>query len=417
MVFELKFADVGEGVHEGEVLEIYVKEGQKIKIEEQLFEIHTEKVTTDITSPVAGVIKSIKVTIGEVIHVGDILITIDTDKGETKGEIVSTESKQQEEDPSLFKPSKPFIARTRKTQVESSTEVINERVLAAPAVRRRAREQGIDLRQIRGSGPAGRILASDLSHSQVSTSSATNEFVFKGTEHRIALKGTRKTIANSMRQSKDMAAHYTYFEEVDMSSLDDLRRQLKPLMEEKGIKITYVALVMKCLIPALKKFPLLNSSLDESTNEIILKNYYNIGISVDTADGLVVPVVKNVDQKSIWQIAEDIGRLANNARTGKLKMQDISGGTFTITSIGNIGGVMATPIIKFPEVSILGLMKSKLRPVVIEKYGKPEIAIRPIMYLSLSLDHRIVDGAVGARFINELIKYMENPSLLWIDTQ
>lgn len=431
MVFELKFADVGEGVHEGEVLEIYVNVGDSIKVEQDIIEVHTEKVTTAITSPVGGKIASINCDVGDTIKVGQVIVTIDTagDANSATSKTTSVET-EEEKDDSLFKPSKPFVSKAREKKKKSqtiavlkqktgeTTTKVNERVLAAPAVRRRAREQGIDLHYVQGSGPAGRIKQEDLENyhktGQIQSQGAQYEIV-PGSESRVPLKGTRKTIARAMRHSKDTAAHYSYFEEVDMTALDDLRQQLKPMMEEKGIKVTYVALVMKCLVPALRKFPILNSELDEENNEIIIRDYFNIGISVDTDDGLVVPVVKNVEQKSLWQIAEEIIDLATRAREGRLRLDDISGGTFTVTSIGNIGGMMATPIIKSPESAILGLMKAKLRPVVIEKYGKPEIAIRNIMYLSLSLDHRIVDGAVGARFINELIRYMENPALVWID--
>ncbi|MCH8908321.1 MAG: 2-oxo acid dehydrogenase subunit E2, partial [Candidatus Heimdallarchaeota archaeon] len=205
--------------------------------------------------------------------------------------------------------------------------------------------------------------------------------------------------------------------EVDISALESLRNELKPLMEEKGIKISYPALIMKCMVPALKKYPLLNSMLDEEKQEIVIKDYFNIGLSVETDEGLVVPVVKNVEQKSIWHISEDITGIAERARNGKMSMDDITGGTITITSIGNIGGVMATPIIKPPEVAILGIFKAKLKPVVIEKNGGAQIEIRKMMFLCLSLDHRIVDGAVGARFMNELIRYIQNPALVWMEEE
>ncbi|MFV2014123.1 MAG: dihydrolipoamide acetyltransferase family protein, partial [Candidatus Heimdallarchaeota archaeon] len=239
--------------------------------------------------------------------------------------------------------------------------------------------------------------------------------IVPGGEKRMPLKGIRRSIFNSMRKSKDTAAHYTYFEEVNMGALRDLREQLKPLMNERAIKVGYPALVMMCMIPALRKYPLLNSSYDEKTSEIVIKDYFNIGISVDTDDGLLVPVVKNVEQKSLWDISIEIMELANRARIGKLTIDDVSGGTITMTSVGNIGGIMATPIIKSPEVAILGLTKSRLKPIVVEKNGGAEVGIGYMMNLSLSLDHRIVDGAVGARFMSELVRYIENPALLWAE--
>jgi pyruvate dehydrogenase E2 component (dihydrolipoamide acetyltransferase) len=187
------------------------------------------------------------------------------------------------------------------------------------------------------------------------------------------------------------------------------------LAEKYGVKLTYLPLIIKCLIPALKEFSYFTSSLDDDNGEIILKRYYNIGIAVDTEQGLVVPVVKNADQKSVWELAADIADLAQRAGEGKLKLDDMREGTFTLTNVGPIGGMMATPIINWPEVAILGTTKIKQRPVVVEKDGKPEIGIRPMMYLSLSFDHRVVDGAVAARFVNAIIRYMENPTLLLLE--
>lgn len=426
MSIEVKFADFGEGIHEGEVEEWLVKVGDRVTRGQEIVMIHTEKMTEPITAPVDGVVVSIEKPEGETIHVGDVLVRIDPSGG-GKETLTSEEKKdepQKEEDPSLFKPSEPLKFRSfnqgkPKPKQQPQGKLINERVLAAPAVRRRARELGIDLRYVPGSGPVGRITRADLESFTTSPSKpavVAPKVYTQGGEERIPLKGTRKTIAKAMRRSKDLAAHYTYFEEVDMGALDNLREQLKPLFNEKGVKVTYVALVMKLLAPILRKYPLMNSSLDEESQEIVIHHDINIGISVDTPEGLIVPVVKHVDQKDIWTIAAEVQDLAQRAREGKLKLADITGSTFTITSIGNIGGMMATPIINWPNVAILGLMRSKLRPVVKEVNGKPEIVIRPIMYLSLSLDHRVVDGAVGARFTRDLIRYMENPGLVWLES-
>ena len=215
-----------------------------------------------------------------------------------------------------------------------------------------------------------------------------------------------------MRRSKDHAAHFMYTDEVDMSSLIQLRTQAKSIGEEKGVKLTYLPFIIKGVISALKKFPYLNSSLDEEKEEIVLKKFFNIGVAVATEEGLIVPVVKHADQKDIWQLAFEVNDLANRARTKKLKLDDMQDGTFTITSIGGIGGLSATPVINYPEVGILGVMKIKDTPVVVEG----EIKIKPMMNLCLSLDHRVVDGATGALFMNELIKYLENPALVFIDT-
>ncbi len=428
---EVKFADIGEGVHEGEILEWHVKVGDHVDEEQLLVEVNTEKVNAEITSPVSGTVVSIEKKEGEIVKVGETLVKIEV--SETAADIsksyepttaptTATEQGMEEKDDSLFTAAVPI--RTVKRR-EARQEKTMTRVLAAPAVRRRAREAGVDLTQVPGTGPGGRITQADLDRFLSSTQEP--QIITKapsiprgqviGNIERIPLRGIRRTIAQTMRKSKDTAAHYTYFEEVDMSALDDLRQKAKAMAEERGVKLTYLALIIKCLIPALKKFPLLNASVDDEKQEIIIKHYYNIGFAVDTPQGLVVPVIKNADKKNVWQLAKEIRELATKAREGKLTLNDVTDGTFTVTSIGNIGGVMATPIIRWPEVAILGIMKTKLRPVVIEKYGKPEIAIRPMMYLSLTLDHRIIDGAVGARFMNTLIYYMENPGVFLLEEE
>jgi pyruvate dehydrogenase E2 component (dihydrolipoamide acetyltransferase) len=430
MVYEMKFADIGEGVHEGEILEWHVNVGDVVSVEQLLLEVNTEKVNAEITAPVAGTVVSLEFKEGDVIKVGQVLLTIDTESDTKSVEVKPSKAEKskdltQEKDDSLFTPSAPFKRIAKNSESKKS---VATRVLAAPAIRRRAREANIDLKQVVGTGSAGRITKEDLESflsgapTKVTTPTTATVLpqrrqieIVPGGEKRIPLKGIRRSIFNSMRKSKDTAAHYTYFDEVDMGPLRDLRNQLKPLMNERGIRVSYPAIVMKCMIPALRKYPLLNSSFDEESQEIIVKDYFNIGISVDTDDGLLVPVVKNVEQKSLWDISLEIMELADRARKGKLTLDDVTGGTITMTSVGNIGGIMATPIIKSPEVAILGLTKSRLKPIVIEKNGGSEVGIGYMMNLSLSLDHRIVDGAVGARFMNELIRYIENPALLWAE--
>ena len=432
MVYELKFADIGEGIHEGEILKWHVKPGDSVKSEDIVVEVMTEKVNVEITSPVSGTVKELGKNEGDVINVGEILITFDETSSPTKDSTATTQSsvaskaqekeKLSEKDDSLFTPSQPFVVSgTLGTKKSKDLKIINERPLAAPAVRKKARELGIDLRSVQGSGSGGRISHSDLEIYSQSTSSAVpskqfvptsiKDFVHGGVE-RVPLRGLRRAISQSMRRSKDHAAHFMYTDEVDMSSLIQLRTQAKSIGEEKGVKLTYLPFIIKGVISALKKFPYLNSSLDEEKEEIVLKKFFNIGVAVATEEGLIVPVVKHADQKDIWQLAFEVNDLANRARTKKLKLDDMQDGTFTITSIGGIGGLSATPVINYPEVGILGVMKIKDTPVVVEG----EIKIKPMMNLCLSLDHRVVDGATGALFMNELIKYLENPALVFIDT-
>ena len=427
MVFELKFADIGEGVHEGEILKWHVKPGDKVKPEQIVVEVMTEKVNVEITAPVAGTIASLGKNEGEVIAVGEVLISIDESASSGSNKSTSTKSSKQtsapaEKDDSLFTPSAPFqYVQPKKA---SQTTVVNEKPLASPAVRRRAREQGIDLKTVLGSGPGGRITHDDLGKGgsrpgavtpvAPKTPTSIKPFI-PGGEERIPLRGLRRAISQAMRQSKDHAAHYTYIDEVDMSALNQLRSETKGLAEQRGVKLTYLPFIIKAVIGALKKYTILNSSLDEEKQELVIKKYFNIGVAVATNEGLIVPVIKNADQKDIWQLAAEVQDLSARARTGKLKLTDMQGGTFTITSIGNIGGQMATPVINYPETAILAIMKSKLKPVVVENNGKNEVVIRPMMNVCLSLDHRVIDGAVGAYFTNELIKYLQNPALVFID--
>ena len=425
MKMELKFADIGEGIHEGEILKWHVKPGDTVKPEQIVVEVMTEKVNVEITAPVGGTVKSLGKNEGDIIKVGETLISID--ESGVKSFSKATEKKETkvtppvEKDDSLFTASQPFQYVQPKKQAQKA--IINDKPLASPAVRRKAREMGIDLKTVQGTGPAGRISYEDLSgissrsitqSQQPRTATSIKPFI-PGGEERVPLRGLRRAISQSMRKSKDHAAHYTYADEVDMSALDQLRSQTKTLAEQRGVKLTYLPFVIKAVVGAIKKYPLLNSSLDEEKQEVVIKKYFNIGIAVATEDGLIVPVVKNADQKDIWQLAAEIQDLSNRARQGKLKLEDMQGGTFTITSVGNIGGIHATPVINYPEVAILGLMRSKLRPVVVENNGKNEVVIRPMMNVCLSLDHRVVDGAVGAYFTNELIKYLQNPALVFID--
>jgi pyruvate dehydrogenase E2 component (dihydrolipoamide acetyltransferase) len=408
VIQEVKFADIGEGVQEGELLSWHVKVGDNVKEDQTLAEIYTEKVTVEIAAPADGVVESLEKSEGDIIEVGDVLAKIQTAESVTPestsaSTVIST-------DPSLFKPTRPF-QETRQTK-----DNYPHPTLAAPAVRKKARELDIDISSVVGSGPGGRILFEDLdAHTQsiaegpkVHQKSDVEQIL----EERIPLRGVRRAVARNLRKSKSTAAHFTYHDEVDLTSLDKLRDEANALAEGHHVKLTYLPFIVKCLIPALREFPILNSSLDDEREEIVIKRNYNIGIAVDTEDGLIVPVIKNADRKNIWELAEEIEDLAGRARTGKLKLNEVQGGTFTVSSVGNIGGLMATPIIRWPEAAILGVMRGKLRPVAVVVDGVPKVEIRKMMFLSVSIDHRIVDGAVVARFMNRLIQYIENPGLM-----
>jgi pyruvate dehydrogenase E2 component (dihydrolipoamide acetyltransferase) len=230
-------------------------------------------------------------------------------------------------------------------------------------------------------------------------------------EERVPFAGVRRKIAQKMAQSVHTAAHFTFVEECDVTGLKSLRARLRPAADKQGVKLTFLPFIVKATVAALKKHPVLNSALDESTNELVYRKYYNIGIAASTDAGLIVPVVKDADRKSILEVARDIDRLATDAKAGKSKIEDLSGSTFTITSLGADGGLFATPIINFPEVGILGVHQMKQKPVVRDG----QIVIGDVMLLSLSFDHRIVDGHVGAAFAYEIIRFLQDPDSLFLE--
>ncbi len=316
------------------------------------------------------------------------------------------------------------------------------RVLATPATRRLARELGVDLGAVTATGPRGRVTREDVQRSAegaspaaapvvtviehtapeaaepataapiaVPTKAAARPIPVGEREERVPLRGLRKRIAAQMVKSKFTAPHFSYVEEVDVTELVQLRNEGKPIAVQRGVKLTYLPFIIKALLPAFRQYPYLNAALDEAKDEIVVRRYYNIGIATATPDGLIVPVVKDVDRKSILEIAGEIEQLAAKCRTGKPTLEDLTGGTFTITSAGSIGGLFATPIINHPEVAILGVHKIVRRPV----YRGDQIVPRDIMYLSLSLDHRVVDGSVAAEFMNVVVKYLQQPNLLLLE--
>ena len=299
------------------------------------------------------------------------------------------------------------------------------RVLAVPSTRRLARELGVDISKVKGTGPGGRITDEDVRKSTVTEAEAPQapetrqpetapvEIApeIKALEERIPIKGIRKTIGERMVLSLFTAPHVVSMDEADVTELVKLREKEKKLAEEKGIKLTYLAFIVKAVTVALKQHPYLNASLDPKKNEIVLKRYYNIGIAVDTPEGLMVPVIKDADRKSIMELARVSEKLADEARTRKIKLPDLKGNTFTITNIGSIGGIFSTPIINPPDVAILGIHRIRDMPVVIDG----EIKIRKILPIVLSFDHRVLDGAQAARFMNTLIEHLKDPDLLLLD--
>lgn len=434
---EFKLPDIGEGIAEGEIVNWMVEVGQSYKEEDPFVEVMTDKATVTITMPCDGSIKELKAAAGDIVPVESVIAVIDTAGGgsaapaEKKEEAKTEAPAEQPAEKSAEKPAEkqvevpqPAAAAGNGNGNGNFVQASPGKVLAAPATRRRAREMGIDLHQIAGSGPSGRITNEDLKNfagaggaaapAAAGAAPAAGGFTpvsipTLGEEERTPFRGLRRKIAEAMTRSKYTATHFTYVDDINVTDLVKLRKEAKGMYADQGVNITYLPFIMKAAVAAMKQFPSMNASLDEASNELVVKKYYNFGIATDTDQGLIVPVVKDVDRKSIAELAKDIQDLATKSREGSLSVDDLQGGTFTLTNAGNIGGLFATPVINFPEVSIMGVHAIKKTPVI-DKEGA--IVAGDVMYLSVSIDHRIVDGATGARWMNVVKDMLENPQKL-----
>ncbi|MBI2609308.1 MAG: 2-oxo acid dehydrogenase subunit E2 [Deltaproteobacteria bacterium] len=399
---EFKLPDIGEGIHEGEIVKWLVQEGDTIKENDPLVEVMTDKATVEIPSPQSGKIKKIHFKEGDVVEVDSVIVTFE-------GGVERQEKKVEPSQPVKPSPGHAALARDDKKNDKSA------HVLATPAVRKLAKDLNVSLTSIKSTGSQNNVTAEDVKKAVGLGSSTHKGERFEalaipkiGEEKRIPLKGIRKSIAHHLQMSKYYAPHFTHVEEVDVTELVKLRESHKKAFEKKGVKLTYLAYILKALIPSLKEFPYLNASLDETTQEIVFKKYFHVGVATDTPDGLVVPVVKDVDKKSLEEIAKEIVRLAEAVRANKAKPEELKNSSFTVTSIGSIGGLFATPILNYPNVAILAINKIHERPVV--RNGK--VVVRHMMYLAITLDHRVVDGAVAARFLNHFVKTLESPKTI-----
>jgi 2-oxoglutarate dehydrogenase complex dihydrolipoamide succinyltransferase (E2) component len=389
--YEFKLPDIGEGVAEGEILKWLVKEGDLVKEDQSLVEVMTDKVNVQIPSPKDGRVAKTLVKEGEVVKVGQSIVVIDVagDPSPVPAPVQQTSQPEQ---------------RTSSAPVQTVQTGASDRVLATPSTRRLARELGVDISLVKGSGPSGRVTDEDVKMKGQAPKPQTQS----QNEERVPLRGVRKVIAEKMANSSHVVARVTHVDEADVTELVLLREAFKGSAEKRGVKLTFLPLVIKAVVPALKEFPYVNSSLDEKSSEIVLKKDYNLGIAADTEQGLLVPVVKSADRKDIFELSAEIEKLAGKARSGELGLEEVHGSTFTITNLGSVGGLFATPIVNYPEVAILGIHKIEKRPVI--RDGKVEA--RDMMYLSLSFDHRVVDGAYAARFLNRVIETIEDPKRL-----
>ncbi len=422
--YEFKLPDIGEGVVEGEIVKWLVKAGESVAEDQPLVEVMTDKATVTIPSPKSGRVMKTHGKEGDIAKVHETLVTLELDAG-------GAPAGQPESKPTIGDRQErtPIASRSGAGATNGGSQ--SAKVLATPVTRRMAREHGLEIERIPGSGPQGRVTKADVmaAMGQGSGAIATEKTVVPSPrplprapavpleavrgDQRIPLKGLRRRVAEKMVRSKFTAPHYTFVEEMDATGLVSLRNRLNEALGASGSagRISYLPFICKALVAALKKFPTLNANFDEATQELIVRGAYNFGIAAATDEGLTVPVIKDVDRLSLQQLADEISRLATAARERKLKVEELSGGTFTITSLGQKSGLFATPIINHPEVAILGVHRMRKRPVVVED----QIAIRQMMYLSLSFDHRVIDGAVGAEFTYALIGFLEHPELFFLE--
>jgi pyruvate dehydrogenase E2 component (dihydrolipoamide acetyltransferase) len=431
MAFEFKFPDIGEGLTEGEIVRWLVKEGDQIKEGQPLVEVETDKALAEIPSPRTGVILKMMAKEKEVVKVGQVIVVIG-EKGEAvaappprpptpspkpKSVGVVGELEEAPEDVSAQREA----GREAEKPAPPKPALVSEHALATPAVRALARELGVDINKVQGTGSEGRVLEKDVRQlaegkakpvEEVKKPLKVKKHDLYGYVERIPLRGVRRSIAKAMVKSKYTAPHVSAMDEADVTELWQIREKEKKVAESKGIKLTILPFIIKAVIAGLTEHPYLNATLDDDSEEIILKKYFNIGLATDTPEGLMVPVVKLAREKSIFELAQESAQLAEKARNRTIDLADLKGGTFTITNYGAVRGIYGTPIINHPEVAILGIGKIQEKPVVRDE----KVVIRRILPLSLSFDHRVVDGAEAARFLNTVIARLEDPDLILLET-
>ncbi|GAA0293904.1 pyruvate dehydrogenase E2 component (dihydrolipoamide acetyltransferase) [Gracilibacillus halotolerans] len=424
MAFEFKLPDIGEGIHEGEIAKWFVKPGDEIKEDDVLCEIQNDKAVVEIPSPVEGTVKEVHFDEGAVATVGETIITIDAEGYEDSGSSEEVASK-----PEAKEEEKAGVPDEKITDDKNDTNSgSDKRVIAMPSVRKYARDNNVDITQVQGTGKNGRVLREDVDAfanggqsteqqadtKETTTAAAQTTSIPSGEEFpetREKMSGIRKAIANAMVNSKHKAPHVTLHDDIDVTELVAHRKKFKPIAAEQEIKLTYLPYVVKALVSALKKYPILNASIDDETDEIVSKHYYNIGIAADTDKGLLVPVVKHADKKSIFEISQEINELAVKARDGKLAPNDMKGASSTISNIGSAGGQWFTPVINYPEAAILGIGRIAEKPIVRDG----EIVAAPVLALSLSFDHRIVDGATAQNALNQIKRLLQDPQLIMME--
>jgi pyruvate dehydrogenase E2 component (dihydrolipoamide acetyltransferase) len=439
--FEFKLPDIGEGVAEGEIVNWLVQAGDDVTENQEMVEVMTDKATVTIGAPKTGKIAELRFKVGDTVPVGEVLVVFDLGGAAEAPAAAPTPAAAPAPAPAAKAPAAPAAAPVvasavgdirenlpgMSPQVAKSADYHADKPLAAPATRKLARELGVDLRKVEPSGSAGRVTREDVERSAngAPAPAPAADALAKGpaapapgpapsrqaADERQPIRGLRKRIFENMARSKHTAAHFHYIDEVDVAAIVGLRDRARPYAEKAGVKLTFLPFIVKAVVAALKRHPRLNSNVDEAAMELVLRKTYDIGIATSTDAGLMVPVVRGCDRLSILEIASEIDRVARAARDGKSQKEDLGGSSFTITSLGKLGGLFAPPIINYPEVGILGIHAIKKKPVV----RGDQIVIGEIMNLSFSFDHRIIDGDVGANFAQEIISYLQEPDRLMVE--
>jgi pyruvate dehydrogenase E2 component (dihydrolipoamide acetyltransferase) len=439
-MFEFKLPDLGEGIHEGEILKWHIETGQTIKENDPLVDIETDKAAVNITSPRGGIINSLNAKVGDIVNVGDVIAVIDDKSGAS----VTPVTEAQPEEVAFIK-----VTGTALAPVVPTGNIIGVPVAAAPATRRLARELGVNINLVKGTGPAGRVSPEDVKAFASGKPASAEEkhlaprkigddvqkqaafaahaaatipfldldplpdFTRFGPVEIEPLRSIRRKVAHKMTTSFVLVPHVAHMNEADVTDLEAFRKKERERRQGKpGGHLTLLAFVIKAVTAGLKAAPSFNASLDPFKEEIIYKKYYNIGIAVDTGRGLIVPVIKETDRKSIIRISEDVEQKAKAAREGSIAVDDLQGGTFTITNIGPLGGTALLATINYPEVAILAMGEVQEKPVV----RNGQVVIRRMLPVTLSFDHRIADGADAARFVSELVRQLSDPNLLLLET-
>ncbi len=455
MIVQFRLPDLGEGITEAELVRWLVKPGDTVTQDQEVVEVQTDKAMVELPSPVAGIIRALHVAEGQVVPVETVLLTIDEASQSVSSAYLASATNghgTQKASNELFLHAEPThssdVARLQEIASVNNSPLSNgnsalqrqrRRTLATPVARRMARELGIDITRINGSGPSGRVQTQDVQQTvermkiggaTSSTSSVVNKpapstqpsssvmpslpgEVDKAVqnEERLPLRGLRRRIAENMVLSVSTIPQVTSLVEVDATGLVALRRSILAEAEAQGVKLSYLPLIIKALVHALRLYPYVNATIDDERKEIVLKHSYHIGIATATPDGLLVPVVRNTDRLTVVEIASEVNRLAEAGRNRKLQLQELRGSSFTISNYGTVGGFFTTPIINPGEAGILGLGRIVKRPWVVDD----QVEVRPVLPLSFTADHRLIDGELAMRFLNTLIASLENPSLLLLN--